>query len=424
MGAFVGQARSGNIPQPTQTSFNIETWRKCYEDSCERDIGDTRLYEAGLFFNEIFGRLRNVLATNKFRLLSKRERLTAICGLINHEIAVLDRKTREPSGRSGSAIPLTSIIEKTVTLRSGVKITPDQLVTTLINSVVYPLDEALQAADAETPAAINLLDEVGFAFQVANLYRLASEYWHDCLWRGKFIERERSGRILIRPENETLARQEAASEHRHQSQMLIGVLYCTRMWRETLPIIAKKGMVIKKGVVNFNPGRRNKFTIEKLNLHRRHNVPTSIIQWVTAHEEYLQPFMCLPLPNAKNLSLEKLRRVWDTLATLVDAVLRRISDKQSDKNWLPKHAVRVSRVELADVLGRSLSFDGDTISAAIDFMTYRRRSDGLWQKPLIPLNTDEFLIASAPLKYGNKLRIAERWLRQGGFDLDRRGPVF
>jgi hypothetical protein len=57
-------------------------------------------------------------------------------------------------------------------------------------------------------------------------------------------------------------------------------------------------------------------------------------------------------------------------------------------------------------------------------MTYRRRSDGLWQKPLIPLNTDEFLIASAPLKYGNRLRIAERWLRQGGFDLDRRGPVF
>jgi len=28
------------------------------------------------------------------------------------------------------------------------------------------------------------------------------------------------------------------------------------------------------------------------------------------------------------------------------------------------------------------------------------------------------------LKFGNRLRIAERWLQQGGYDLDRRGPVF
>ena len=72
MGAFVDQVRSGKIPQPTQLSFNTETWSTGYQDNPERDITDTRLFEAGLFFNEIFGRLRDGLAANKFRLLIAR----------------------------------------------------------------------------------------------------------------------------------------------------------------------------------------------------------------------------------------------------------------------------------------------------------------------------------------------------------------
>lgn len=374
--------------------------------------------------NEIFGRLRDGLAANKFRLLDRESRVTAICGLINHEIAVLHEKIRGLPDKPGTIIPSPSIIEKTVTLRSGVNVTPDQLITTLLDSIVYPLDEALQASDNEPSPKIDLFDEVGLAFTVANLYRTASDYWHGCLWGDKFLEHQSSGQVLIRPENVPLARKQAVSEHRHQSQLLIGVQYCSRMWRQTLTIIAKKGMVIERGVTSFDPGRRNKFTINKLNLHRRQNAPLSIVKWVMAYEEYLQPFMWLPLPNAEQLSLETLRRIWDVLETLVDAVLRRVSDDRYGKNWFLAYVVRASRAELTDVLGRSLSLGTDTISAAIDFLTYRRRSDGLWQKPLIPLDANEFVIASAPLKHGNLLRTAERWLRQGGFDLDRRGPVF
>jgi len=134
--------------------------------------------------------------------------------------------------------------------------------------------------------------------------------------------------------------------------------------------------------------------------------------------------MRLPFPNAKRLSIETLWRVWDVLGTTVDAVLRRISDKQLDQDWFLAHAVQISRSEIKDVLGSTLTLDLDTLTSSIEFLTYRTRSDGLWQKPLIPLGENELLIASAPLKYGNRLRIAERWLSQGGFDLNRRGPVF
>jgi hypothetical protein len=96
----------------------------------------------------------------------------------------------------------------------------------------------------------------------------------------------------------------------------------------------------------------------------------------------------------------------------------------SGYDWFLAHAIRLRRTEMSDVLLRSLPLDGATADAAIEFLTYRLRSDGLWQKPLIAAGADEFLIASAPLLYGNMLRIAERWLRQGGFDLKGRGAIF
>jgi hypothetical protein len=424
MGTFLDQVRNGKIAHPTQMGFDVNVWQQNYGAISEHDTVDTHLLDAGLFFNEIFCRLRDKLAECSFHCAGRRERLTALCALINHELAVLATKTKEHDIPAGSTVPLPSIIEKTVTLRSGIKVTPDQLITTLVDSAVYPLDEALRASDEGESLATDLLGEVGLAFTVANLYRVTSDYWHECLWGGKFIERHTSGRILIRPEDSELARKEAVSDQRHYAQLFTGAQHAARMWRNRLSIMIKKAMVIEKGIVDFDPGRRKKFKVAKLKWHRRQNAPSNIISWIVAYEDYLQPFMRLPLPKTNGLTIETLRHVWDVLGTLIDAALRRIPDKQPDLDRFLAHAIVVSRAEIEDVLVRALPLDGKVITSAIDFLTYRTRSDGLWQKPLIPLSGTEFLVVSAPLKYGNMLRTAERWLRQGGFDLDRRGPVF
>jgi len=103
-------------------------------------------------------------------------------------------------------------------------------------------------------------------------------------------------------------------------------------------------------VLDFDPNRRHKFNIGKLKWHQRQNVPLSILYWLLAYEDYLQPFMRLPLPQTKNLTIERLRTVWDVLGTVVDAVLRRIPDKQPDRDWFLSHAVLLSRAELEDIL--------------------------------------------------------------------------
>jgi hypothetical protein len=309
MGIFLGRVRNGEIAHPTQRKFDADMWRKSYDFISEHDTADKHLFEAGLFFNEIFCSLRDKLSKGSFHLVGRRERLTAICGLINHEVAVLAKKAKESQAPAGSTVSVLSLIEKTVTLRSGIKITPDQHINTLLDSVVYPLDEALQASDKGEQLAVDLLGEVGMAFTIATLYRIASAYWHECLWGGKFIGRHASDRILIRPEDAELARQEAVSDHRHQSRLFAGGQHCARMWRNNFGIFMKKSMVTERGVTEFNPERRNKFGIGKLNLHRRQNAPPCIIYWIIAYEDYLQPFIRLTLPNTNGLTIEALRQV-------------------------------------------------------------------------------------------------------------------
>jgi hypothetical protein len=182
MGVFVDKVRRSEIPQPTQRSFTAQVWRDGFESISDPDVQDRDLFEAGFFVDEILANLRQKLAEGRFQSSTRAERLTAICGLINHEIAVLERKVDEGMERHkrGGTISSVSLVEQTVTLRSGIKVTPDQLITTLIDSAVYPLDDALQSSETGAPMSLTL-DDVGFAFTIATQYKLASELWSACL---------------------------------------------------------------------------------------------------------------------------------------------------------------------------------------------------------------------------------------------------
>lgn len=426
MGAFIDRVRRSKIPQPTQRTFSAQVWREEFELTSEPDVQDSDLFEAGLFIDEILGGLRQKLAEGRFQSGTRVERLAAICGLINHEVAVLKIKVDEEMRRHkrGSTVSSVSLAGQTVTLRSGIKVTPDQLITTLIDSAVYPLDEALQSKEPGAPVSLTL-DDVGLAFTIATQYRVASELWAACLWGDKFVERAAvSKRHIIRPRDTAKAKQVAVSEHRNETIHLALTNYTVQLWRKGLSLAQKKALATEKGVTAYNPDKQSQFRVEKLNSHRRRHIPSGVHRWTMANEGYLSPFIRIPLPGNQLLTLERLNQVWQVLVTLVQAVLARIPEQANNYHWFLAHAIRLPRAEICNVLLRSLPFDTAAADAAIEFLTYQPRSDGLWQKPLIPVGADEYLIASAPLLYGNMLRIAERWLRQGGFDLDKRGPIF
>jgi hypothetical protein len=426
MGTFVDRVRQGDIPQPTQRPYTAKAWREEFEAIVDADAQDKELFDAGLIVDRILAGLRQKLTESRFQSATRADRLKAICGLINHDTAVLKKKIDEELEQlePGSTVSTVDLSEQTVTLRSGIKVTPDQLITTLIDSAVFPLDDALQSRDVKSPSPVTL-DDVGLAFVIANQYRLASELWSSCVWGEKVIEHDASAnRVIIRVRNTAEAKQVAVSQHRNETIQHGATHHALGLWRERLTLAAKKALVIEKGVTAYTPDKRSRFRIEKLDLHRRKRLPGDVHRWLMALEGYLSPFVRLALPSAQRLTVERINQVAQVLATLVRAVLAKIPEQPTDFDWFLAHAISLQRSEICDVLLRTLALDEGTANAAIEFLTYQPRSDGLWQKPLIPAGTDQFLIASAPLLYGNTLRTAERWLRQGGFDLTKRGPVF
>ncbi len=199
MGTFLNHVRRGKIRQPTQIGFTPEVWRQGYEAIAEHDKADIDLFNAAPIFDRIFTDLRNELSKGRFQYSRRRDRLIAICAFINHEVAALERKRpRQQSPAEKSAPVLVSdLINLTVTLRSGVQITPDDVLSTVIDAAVLPLDEALQATDDSTPLATDTMTDMGLAFMVANLYCVAVALWSSCLWTETLVE-QGPGRIVIR----------------------------------------------------------------------------------------------------------------------------------------------------------------------------------------------------------------------------------
>jgi hypothetical protein len=427
MGRFVDQVRRGKIRQPTQTGFTPELWHQGYETIPERDDTDLDLFNAGLVFDRILTALRQELSKGRFQFATRTDRLVATCAFINHEVAALERKRlwQPPITKKNATVLISDLINFKLTLRSGVQITPDEVLTTVIDAAVLPLDEALQAREEGEPLSAETMTSMGLAFMVANLYCVAAALWSSCVWAENLAEQVQPGLIAVKRRDPCAARRLAVSEHRYQNYLCQSAQHASRIWRHQLSILGKKALTAEKGVTKFDArATRNPFVVGNLDQHRKRNIPFGIASWIVANEDYLQPFIRLPLPAAEVLSIELLHKIWQVLGTLVRAALARVPHNPGDLSWFLSHAVRVTRDQISMVLARSLGLDRTVIDVALQFLTYQRRSDGLWQKPLIAVSAEEFVIASGPLLYGNMLRIAERWLQQGDFDLKKRGPIF
>ncbi|HEY8696247.1 MAG TPA: hypothetical protein VIM02_01410 [Rhizomicrobium sp.] len=430
MGDFVKAVRSGDVPQPVQRQFSLVGWAEAFRNFVSPDDADRKLFEAGIFFDRVFSELREATNQNAFRNIARSERLKAICALLNHDVAMLDQKTKEEmekvksQTKSGGHV-IDPFLFLVVQLRSGIKCTPDQVLTILLDAGVYPLDEALLSDEGGNQFQPNNLDDVAHAFATANAYRLASDLWHSCLWLRYELVWHETDAVEIRPSDEREAREAAASDFRHEAHIREFANWAVIAWRNELTLQEKKILTAQRLVTKFDSrGSHNPFKVSKVDLQRNRNIPDDALSRMAVDDGYLKPFVDIAFPTTPTLTIGLLLKVWTLLASVGRSVLDTVKQGAPDFDWFCAHIVRAERRHIVGVLKKALDLESVVSNAAIDFLTYRPRTDGLWQKPLIRFSEDTFLIVVGPLFHGNMHRAAERWLRQGGYDLDQRGPIF
>jgi hypothetical protein len=427
MTSFIDKVRAGKILQPTQKGFQKTLWDEAFASEPHPTSADTDLHEAGLLFDGFLHELRTELAKGHYDQLARRDRLLGLCALINQDIAVLQEKAKlKRADKKDPMVLMSELIQGKIELPSGIRVRSDEAITSMIDSITLPLDEALRGSTAGQELGLEALQELHFAVVVANVYRVATDLWHSCLWDDHRIERKSGNAVFIVPRDIERAKQHAVTVHRNLTRGTTMAMQAASMWRNQLRLLAKRALVLPRTITEVRRNSRgNPYVIKRSDLHTRRNIPEGLVSQLVASEAYLQSFFDTDLPSAPGLTLRIMYRVWQVLGALCRAELSsRRADIDDDYRWFTSHIIRVETRHLVDCMCRCLDIDPAVAVAASKFLTYEPRADGLWQRPLIPLSDSELLIAAAPILYGELLRISERWLRQGGLNLDQRGPIF
>jgi hypothetical protein len=245
MGTFTDQVRNSKIRQPTQLNFEPAIWRERYYSCLDHDPGDVEIFDAGLILHDRLQHIRDNLKQGRFHLTKRSDRLIAICAMMNYEVAVFDRNMQQKRTANKLSLKLPSLIDEKVTLYTGIQVTPDELLTAVLDSTVYPLDEALRASDDGEPLGQDF-GSVGLAYVLANLYRDASQLWLRCVWGQIWLDSSSQGLIIAKSKDPRKARQQAVSEYLYRVHSITLTRYFSSMWRTTWKIKEKQALTIDK----------------------------------------------------------------------------------------------------------------------------------------------------------------------------------
>lgn len=115
---------------------------------------------------------------------------------------------------------------------------------------------------------------------------------------------------------------------------------------------------------------------------------------------------------------------WRLLQSLAMEIFDSLdSVKIDDMKSLLQFAPIIQKNALVEAFSRSLVLDCKHAEAMIDVFVFDSDSHEIWLHPLVA-HEDDYCLVIPCIHSVHLLRIIEGWMRQGGLDLERRGPEF
>ena len=169
--------------------------------------------------------------------------------------------------------------------------------------------------------------------------------------------------------------------------------------------------------------------IERIELGINHKVLGSAVGGVAAklwlQQSYYQRFLDEPLPKLEEFTLNQVITGWRLLQSLATELFDSLKPIQDDDiRGLLQYAPRLPKAVLRATFARALSLAHDRAQLLISVFVFEGKpGQELWFQPLVGIEEDYCLVVSC-IHSVQLQRIVEGWMRQGGLDLERRGPEF
>ena len=427
MGEFARAVRFNKIAGLNQRRFDRAAWIEALNS---QDAHDRELAISGCVFDGLLSSLRDQIDIHSLDLQPAAivrvviSLANALVLEVNAELAGRPVPVDRPKG-----LFMNRLLQETVDVR-GNQFTPDELLTGAGDALKHVLREVLslpahedwRSAKAITDTDVETLQR---ELNSAVLYQVAVEMWLDCVGNGyRLVQRDDGIALIARAWEQERAR--AVSSYRRSNLALQDGAAFAEFWIHRLTPEQRRrvgGMKLVTRVFGVE-------SIERIEVGC-HDSATSMSSLATGakfflREGYYSHFLDEPLPLANGLSLNQIVDAWRFLHSLAHKILKSSSGRLSYK--LPQLltlAPRIRKDILVASLGRCMECDRDTAAKLVNFLIYRGRDDQeVWSQPLAELGADEVCIVIPCIYSIHLLRVVEKWMRQGGLDLERRGGGF
>jgi hypothetical protein len=424
--------KNGTIHGPHTRKFKREDWEAIARRE-DTDSDDKRLAWAGIFFDDLLTFLRSEMRLTNLPLQpSAMVRLAVGLATWNYWRILAQAQGKLPTPKPGETPVLmwSSLQGLQISVATGQLFDPDELITGVGDELKYMLDALRslptnQTLRTEYDASRKDIDDISLELNKAIMYSCAVEYWLDCVGHGYGLTHHQDGVAHVPfDSDQEIAR--IVSIYRRLHLYLQDKFYIYDQWMYQLPDAAKRKLceipLVSQVCLALD-------RIESIELSQNSRVLGSamlaVADKVILQRGYYQNLLDEPLPKLHHFTLNEMINGWRLLQSLASVVFDEISSLVfHNAKELPRFAPKIASRVLCATVSKALRMEKHRAQQLVEVFVFRdTSSQEVYTQPLVRCEDDYWLVI--PCIHSVHLeRIVEGWMRQGGLELERRGPEF
>lgn len=429
---FVKRVRNGLVAQPTQKSFNLAIWDNAFSAITRPTTEDIRLHEAGkwafLKFESIRRKLEPVFVTGR----SKRDRLSMFVGGANRDCHLLVKLATPVD--SEELLVMEQIIQAKLEQPYGFgPARPDEMLLSSVDSLRFPIRmvHSVKELEIETKTSdLEIIERVYISSYLAQIYSIVEGYWMHALWNGLYIDSTtRDDSDLVLPPNHLDPIVTIISDYRRQALMGELLIHFSQEWKYVLTDEQKERFAARFPEVTIvDQASDLRFHVSK-KTKPDEEVMISLLKGAQAERGYYAPLVDEPLEKIGAITLRMLLQAWEVLYALSEVLMTTFPTIEDSGVYsiekLLRYAPAIRKKDLVGLVVQWCNVEEDVAQHIVKFFSYGPHRKGeLWGHPLVEISDTEVVPLIAPIRYSNIERTFEQWMRDSGFRLTDKGPLF
>ncbi|MFG5863096.1 hypothetical protein [Metapseudomonas sp. CR1201] len=426
MGSFKEAVRQKKIAQPINDKFSLDTWKKKWDETTDKDSSDSELYEAGIVFYTLLSEVRqklHELYEESSPGIKPKRLLELYCGVCNRDWSIISSPDTWSLGDGRVNVHSFS----TKNNAGGNEITIDEAATVNIDGLHKAIGFTYKKAIAgnyinKGRSPIDELEFVKAESYLSQLYGLYENYWQALLWGGYEFELKDGKFVEVR---QSSSEPEIAYEISQKRRMKLETQAAIRAADPGFYTQFNKTLY----VVPEGSGKTKNYSVSKIGDASK--------DLIFKNSEYFSSFETVLRSIPESLLLAAHGKSGFTVVELIQVFrhLRLLAVQLKDKlpqdsecmspGKLREYNVKINKNRLCLALIQATELAADKVYEIFDFIVFSKiNKQDLWCHPIVHGGGDDYYVILGAMADAVLMRVVENWLAELDLKLSEKGATY